>query len=507
MWKKNDITFFRKSLLIWFNNNRRDFPWRNEHVSNYEIILSEILLQRTQAETVSRYYRTFFTKYPNWIDLSKATISDLETILKPLGLYKHRAKRIFKIISEFKNRQGILPQNKTELNESSFATLYISNAYELFILNHRAALLDVNMSRVLRRFFYPKDFKDVRNDKIIQELAHNVINVKNCKELNWAILDYSALVCKGQKPKCTECILSIKCRFYRLEQEKQITTLEEPQLNILYDPEPLLKLHKSLKVVSLFSGCGGMDLGFEGDFIVHKDSINESLNPDFVEKYIDGNYVQLKPTRFQTVFANDILQEARNVWVNYFKNKKYSPEVYHVASIVDLVKVHKQGHKIFPDKVDIVTGGFPCQDFSLSGKRNGFNSHKDHKGVIIKANNPSIETRGHLYMWLKEVVEITKPKVFIAENVKGLVNLANVKDIIQRDFSNANGNGYLVLDPIVLHAANYGVPQSRERVIFIGINKSELNQDAYKALSKDNIIDKFNPYPKPSHAYTIKNDC
>ena len=64
-------------------------------------------------------------------------------------------------------------------------------------------------------------------------------------------------------------------------------------------------------------------------------------------------------------------------------------------------------------------------------------------------------------MWLKEVVEITKPKIFIAENVKGLVNFENVKEIIQQDFANANGNGYLVLNPLVLHAANYGVPQSR----------------------------------------------
>jgi len=247
-----------------------------------------------------------------------------------------------------------------------------------------------------------------------------------------------------------------------------------------------------------------MDLGFEGDFIVHKDSVNEILCPDFIEKHIDTNHIKLKSTKFQTIFANDILHEARNAWVNYFKNKNYSSEVYHVESIVDLVKLHKQGEKVFPDNVDMVTGGFPCQDFSLSGKRNGFNSHKDHKGIIIKTEVPSIETRGQLYMWLKEVIEITKPKLFIAENVKGLVNLANVKDIIQKDFSNANGNGYLVLDPLVLHAANYGVPQSRERVIFIGINKSALNPTALKELSRPNIIDQFNPYPKPTHAYNVK---
>jgi DNA (cytosine-5)-methyltransferase 1 len=188
--------------------------------------------------------------------------------------------------------------------------------------------------------------------------------------------------------------------------------------------------------------------------------------------------------------------------VNYFRQKGYSTEIYHVESIVDLVKAHKNGAKIFPERVDVVTGGFPCQDFSLSGKRNGFNSHKDHKGNIIKTEVASVETRGQLYMWLKEVVEIAKPKIFIAENVKGLVNLSNVKDIIQKDFSSANGNGYIVLDPLVLHAADYGVPQSRERVFFIGIKKDALNTTALKELSRTNIKDEYNPYPRPSHAFT-----
>ena len=504
MWNKNDIKYFRRVLLEWFDSNRRDFPWRKEDVSNYELIFSEILLQRTKAETVSRYYSTFFKKYPDWEKLIKAKDKDLEEILKPLGLHTQRVTRIRRIIEEYKDKNGLLPKNKDELQESSLASLYISNAYELFVLKNRAALLDVNMSRVLSRFFYPKEFKDVRNDKLIQELAHNVINVKDCKELNWSILDYAALVCKAQKPKCYECKLNGMCSFFELSKSNIDDEAEKPRLSIKYDSGIPMNLDKPLKVVSLFSGCGGMDLGFEGDFIVHKDSINEKICPDFIEERLSNDFVKLKSTKFQTVFANDILFEARNAWVNYFKKKGYSSEAYHVESIVDLVKLHKLGEKVFPDNVDVVTGGFPCQDFSLAGKRNGFNSHKDHNGKIIKTEIPSIETRGQLYMWLKEVIEITKPRIFIAENVKGLVNLTNVKQIIQKDFSAANGNGYLVLNPIVLHAADFGVPQSRERVIFIGIKKSELNSTALKELSKTQINDKYNPYPCPTHAYTAR---
>jgi DNA (cytosine-5)-methyltransferase 1 len=109
-------------------------------------------------------------------------------------------------------------------------------------------------------------------------------------------------------------------------------------------------------------------------------------------------------------------------------------------------------------------------------------------------------------MWMKEVIEITQPKIFIAENVKGLVNLGDVKTIIQNDFSSANGNGYIVLNPQVLHSADFGVSQSRERVIFIGIKKSALKKSVLAELEKENIAEQYNPYPKPTHSYTVEGE-
>ena len=289
-----------------------------------------------------------------------------------------------------------------------------------------------------------------------------------------------------------------------------VDVLEEPQLDIKYYTSPIQKAKKAkpktLNVLSLFSGCGGMDLGFEGGFNVLKSSVNEKLSPNFIDKKFNTGFVQLKKTKFKTVFANDILNDARNAWVNHFSKRGHEIDSFYTQSIVDLVKLHQSGIEVFPKNVDIVTGGFPCQDFSVAGKRNGFNSHKNHNGKLIDEENPTEETRGQLYMWMKQVIEITQPKIFIAENVKGLVNLENVKEIIQKDFSSAGDNGYIVLSPRVLHSANYGVPQSRERVIFIGIKKSELQKTALEELEKEIISDEYNPYPKPTHAYTAKGE-
>ena len=287
---------------------------------------------------------------------------------------------------------------------------------------------------------------------------------------------------------------------YGFSQE-QSDMLLESQIPIMYHDE-MSDTKGKFRVLSLFSGCGGMDLGFEGSFIAHRKSFPKDSK--YIEHVINKNWVMLKKTKFKTVFANDILNEAEVAWTTYMSRFGYQPEMYHNISIVDLVKMHRKGADIFPKNIDVVTGGFPCQDFSVAGKRKGFNSDKDDYGKKREGDEPSEETRGKLYYWMKQVIDIVKPKIFVAENVKGLVNLGDVKDIIQKDFASADGNGYIVLPPQVLHAGNFGVPESRERVIFIGIRKDALCLDALQALSTNDIPEEYNPYPKPTHAATAK---
>ena len=263
-------------------------------------------------------------------------------------------------------------------------------------------------------------------------------------------------------------------------------------------------MNKQLKVLSLFSGCGGMDLGFEGGFRVLKRSVNDSFH--WPIKDLDEKWVELPKTRFHTVFANDIRPDAKRAWEEYFKQREGSCLNYKLESIVDLVKRHKSGEeKVFPSGIDIVTGGFPCQDFSVAGKRKGFESTKGHDGKVRSDDTPSIESRGQLYMWMREVVSIVNPKMFVAENVKGLTNLGNVKEIIEHDFSTI-GKGFLVVEARVLHAAKYGVPQSRERVIFYGFNKEFLTAEAVNALKDLKNFPEYDPYPVESHTLNGEGD-
>jgi DNA (cytosine-5)-methyltransferase 1 len=171
-----------------------------------------------------------------------------------------------------------------------------------------------------------------------------------------------------------------------------------------------------LSVVSLFSGCGGMDLGFSGGF-------------EFL-----GNFY--KKTLFEIIWANEINSAACRTYRRNIGKDIIEADIWQVISRL-------------PEKADVVIGGFPCQDISVNGKG---------AGVTGK--------RSGLYRAIVEAVSAVHPKVFVVENVKGLL-MRNNADSLHKVLSDFRGLGYTVSCNLY-HAADYGVPQTRERVFIVG---------------------------------------
>lgn len=166
------------------------------------------------------------------------------------------------------------------------------------------------------------------------------------------------------------------------------------------------------KVVSLFSGAGGMDLGF----------INAG---------------------FEIVWANDFFSEA----IESYKKNIGNHIIYGDITMISSDNI--------PDNPDVIIGGFPCQGFSIANTKRSME-----------------DKRNFLYKEMLRIIKDKNPKMFVAENVKGLLSMEKGKvfEMIQNDFRNL---GYFV-EARLLNAAEYGVPQQRERVIIIGnrINES-----------------------------------
>lgn len=174
------------------------------------------------------------------------------------------------------------------------------------------------------------------------------------------------------------------------------------------------------KVVSLFSGCGGCDQGIVGDFIFNK------------KKY--------ERLPYELVYAMDIDQKALNT-----HKLNFTCDEVRCADIceVDTSEI---------PACDIVIGGFPCQSFST-----------------VNPTKDPFDDRANLYKQMVRVIQDKQPLAFIAENVKGLMTLhkGEIFKKVREAFEDA---GY-ILSFKLLNAADYGVPQKRERVILVGFRK------------------------------------
>lgn len=184
-----------------------------------------------------------------------------------------------------------------------------------------------------------------------------------------------------------------------------------------------------MRVASLFSGCGGMDLGAE-------------------------------MAGCQIVFANDSMPQAAATHQRYFPGTGFVDGP--IADISD-----------FPE-VDLLTGGYPCQSFSMGGKR-----------------NPEDDDRTQLYRHFARYLDQASPKFFIAENVSGLQALRKGRflDDQLELFSKAGSEGGYRLALRILRAEEYGIPQRRKRLFIVGV-RQDLGQHYH--------------FPPPTHARADK---
>lgn len=212
--EKVKLSGLRRDLLAWATVSGRDFPWRSSLATPYHQVAVEVLLQRTTATAVARFYEGFFSRYRSWSELAAASADELGEFLKPLGLWRRRAASLLGLARYAASNEGRFPVDPAEHAAIPAVGQYVSNAILTFHHGIPAPLLDVNMARVIERFVRPRKLADLRYDPWLQAAAHWLTRGENSTETSWAVLDFAATTCKSRRPLCELCPVHSRCAFF-----------------------------------------------------------------------------------------------------------------------------------------------------------------------------------------------------------------------------------------------------------------------------------------------------
>lgn len=216
-------------LLDWYDENARPFPWRSEAIDPYVVLLSETMLQQTQASRVAEYLPRFLALFPNVQTLASATNGEILRSWKGMG-YNSRALRLrdaAKVISE--QYAGVVPRDTNVLRSLPGVGPYTSAAITCFAYNTYVVVLDVNVRRVYSRLHSTQSTTaDVLPDDTLALFAASVIPATASARWHHAVMDLGATICTARLPTCSACPLSDLCPSANLMTAKARARRSEP---------------------------------------------------------------------------------------------------------------------------------------------------------------------------------------------------------------------------------------------------------------------------------------
>ena len=227
---------FALTLLRWFRENGRDLPWRQTH-DPYAIWLSEIILQQTQVKQGWEYWERFMRHWPKVEDLAAATEDEVLREWQGLGYYS-RARNL-----HFAAKQivalGHFPNTLEEIKQLKGVGDYTAAAIGSIAFGLPAAVVDGNVYRVLARYFgIETPINTTEGKKVFTAMAQEHLPVSDASAYNQAIMDFGAIQCTPQSPRCEECPLMESCEALRsgkvLQLPVKLKTLKVKERHLIY---------------------------------------------------------------------------------------------------------------------------------------------------------------------------------------------------------------------------------------------------------------------------------
>lgn len=202
-------------LLDWFDENKREMPWR-ESKDAYHIWVSEVMLQQTRVDQVKPYFDQFVDRFPTVYDLAEAPQQEVLKVWEGLGYYSRARHLHHAAQTVMEEHDGKLPDQYEEITELKGVGPYTAAAVLSIAFNKPHAAVDGNIIRVLSRYYgIETDIRSSTTRRQIQELADNVIDRERPGDFNQALMELGAITCTPNEPNCMECPLNTRCTAYR----------------------------------------------------------------------------------------------------------------------------------------------------------------------------------------------------------------------------------------------------------------------------------------------------
>jgi A/G-specific adenine glycosylase len=196
---------FSEKLLAWYSDHQRALPWRGTR-DPYRVWVSEIMLQQTQVETVTPYYRRWLKRFPHVRALAAASQQEVLALWEGLGYYArarnfHRAAQ--KVVAD---HNGRIPRTLEGLLALPGIGRYTAAAIASIAFGLDVAVLDGNVKRVLARVFnYTGDVKSPRSERELWSLARSLVPAGRAGDYNQALMDLGRAICTPRRPACPVC--------------------------------------------------------------------------------------------------------------------------------------------------------------------------------------------------------------------------------------------------------------------------------------------------------------
>jgi A/G-specific adenine glycosylase len=218
---------FNKKIIAWYEEHKRDLPWRHT-TDPYKVWLSEIILQQTRVNQGMPYYHRFVEKYPTVVHLAKADEQEILRLWQGLGYYS-RARNLHKCAKEVVSiYQGKFPGSFEKLKKLPGIGDYTAAAIASFSFKEPVAVVDGNVYRVMARVFgIDTPINSPKAKKEFFNLANRLISTQHPDRYNQAVMEFGALHCTPQNPTCEDCVFAKQCFAKRQGMQKQLPVKEK----------------------------------------------------------------------------------------------------------------------------------------------------------------------------------------------------------------------------------------------------------------------------------------